>query len=77
MFFLLDSSGDKFLDKKEYSEVMGMYGLGKAEAEQSFDQISGKTEKIDYGGFVRLWNGFFTSDDPKDPANALFGPLTK
>ena len=52
MFFLLDSSGDKYLDKKEYAEVMGMYGLSKTDAEKSFDQIStvdgAKTDKVSF-----------------------------
>lgn len=78
MFFLLDSSGDKYIDKAEYSEVMKLYEMTKADAERAFDAFAfeegKKTDKVDYGLFVKLWNEYWTSTDKKSPGSSLFGP---
>lgn len=76
MFFLLDSNGDKVIDKEEYGIVLGMFGIKKEDAAKSYDKIIPHTpnKKFDYGAFVKLWNEYFTNKDPKCPANAMFGP---
>jgi len=78
MFFLIDTSGDKFIDKTEYAQVMTMYGLDKAAAEKAFmkfavDENNKKIEKINYGQFVRLFNEYFASPDKTKPGSFLFG----
>jgi len=80
MFFLVDTSGDKKIDREEYSSVMTVYGMTKADAEKAFDKFAvdekgKKLEKVDYGQFVKLWNEFFTSKDKNAPGSYLFGPL--
>ncbi len=36
MFFLLDKSGDKFIDAEEYRDVMKIYGMSAKDAEKAF-----------------------------------------
>jgi hypothetical protein len=77
MFFLLDATGDKYIDADEYCEVMQIYGLKKEESKKAFNIFSKmpgvKSMGVDYGSFVKLWNQFFTSHDKKAPGNCLFG----
>jgi Ca2+-binding EF-hand superfamily protein len=78
MFFLIDSSGDKFVDVEEYSEVMKIYGLEPKESALAFscfalDHKGNKIAQIDYGMFVQLWNEFFGSNDPNKRGAWLFG----
>jgi hypothetical protein len=78
MFFLLDSSADKFVDVDEYSEVMKIYGVEPKESKLAFSCFAltkdgKKLDKIDYGIFVQLWNEFFASNDPNDRGAWLFG----
>jgi len=79
MFFLLDSSGDKFIDGGEYSHVMKIYGLAEKDSKEAFkkfaiDENGKPLEKIDYGVFVKRWREYWTSKDQKCPGNFLFGP---
>lgn len=78
MFFLLDSSGDKYIDKQEYTEVMKIYGMSKSDAEKAFSELAyednKKIDKVDWGQFMKLWNEYFTSTDKKSHGNSLFGP---
>jgi len=78
MFFLIDTSGDKFIDKDEYVQVMAMYGVDKKHATIAFekfaiDEAGKKIDKVNYGQFVKLWNDYFTSPDIKKPGSYLFG----
>lgn len=81
MFLLLDSSGDKYIDADEYASVVSIFEISPADAKASFAKfaVHHKTgaplDKIDYSLFVKRWIEYFTSDDPKCPGNALFGPL--
>uniref|UniRef100_A0A914WYC8 EF-hand domain-containing protein n=1 Tax=Plectus sambesii TaxID=2011161 RepID=A0A914WYC8_9BILA len=79
MFFLIDTSGDKLIDKTEFTEVMQIFGMSEADAAISFDKIAvddkGEAiEKIDYGQFADLWRDYFSSTDPNRPGSWLFGP---
>jgi len=78
MFFLIDTSGDKFVDADEYAEVMKIYGIDPAESKLAFscfalDGKGNKIKMIDYGLFVQLWNEFFGSNDPNKRGAWLFG----
>jgi Ca2+-binding EF-hand superfamily protein len=80
MFFLLDTSGDKFVDCNEYSEVMKIYGIEPKDSKLAFscfalDHKGNKMEMIDYGNFVQLWNEFFGDNDPNARGGWLFGIL--
>jgi len=77
MFKLLDSSGDKLIDKAEYVEVMRGYGLTEDDASEAFEKISEKSNKyaIDFEQFLELWNEYFHSKDPNAPGNYLFGAV--
>jgi hypothetical protein len=78
MFFLLDASGDKFVDVDEYTEIMSIYGLEPKECKLAFSCFAvtkdgKKLDKIDYGVFVQLWNEFFADNDPNSRGAWLFG----
>jgi len=79
MFFLVDTSGDKKIDVKEYKSVMSIYGMSESDAVKAFEKFSvdehgKKTDSIDYGCFVKLWNDYFCSTDKNKPGSYLFGP---
>jgi len=81
MFFLIDSSGDKYIDEAEYVEVMKLYDIAETASSRAFqkfavDKNGKKLDKVSYGDFVRLWNEFFTSADQNAPGSHLFGNLT-
>jgi len=78
MFFLLDTSGDKYIDVHEYVDVMKIYKIEKDDATTAFtrfavDAQGKKQEKIDYGDFLRLWNEYFMGKDEWIPGNYIFG----
>jgi len=78
MFFLIDTSGDKKIDIKEYKEVMQLYGMSESDGAKAFDLFAKdengkKLESVDYGQFVRLWNEYFSSPDKSKPGSYLFG----
>jgi len=78
MFFLIDTSGDKFIDADEYATVMKIYGMSQKDAVAAFKKFAvdpkGKAlDKIDYGLFVQLWNEYFKSTDKSKRGNFLFG----
>lgn len=83
MFFLIDTSGDKYIDVDEYVEVMGIYGMKPDESKAAFkkfavEKVDGKDkaiEKVNYGQFVRLWYDYFGSKDKTRPGNWLFGKI--
>uniref|UniRef100_A0A914WT93 EF-hand domain-containing protein n=1 Tax=Plectus sambesii TaxID=2011161 RepID=A0A914WT93_9BILA len=79
MFFLLDKTGDKFIDNEEYRDVMQIYGMSLQDADKAFKMFAvnekgRRIELIDYGQFVKTWNEYFTSTDERAPGNFLFGP---
>jgi hypothetical protein len=78
MFFLIDTSGDKFVDADEYATVMKIYGVSDAKSRKAFakfavDSKGKKLELVDYGQFVRLWYDYFGSPDKTKPGSFLFG----
>lgn len=78
MFFLIDTSGDKYIDADEYATVMKIYGLDEKSSRAAFKKfaIDGKGKEVkmvDYGMFVRLFNEYFTSPDMKKGGSFLFG----
>jgi len=79
MFFLIDTSGDKVIDKSEFTDVMKIFGMSESDAKKSFEKIAvdakgAAIKEIDYGQFVALWGDYFSSTDQKKPGNWLFGP---
>jgi len=79
MFFLLDSSGDKFIDEHEYSHVMKIYGVSDSDSKAAFRKFAvddnGKPiNKVDYGFYVKRWREYWTSKEKNAPGNFLFGP---
>jgi Ca2+-binding EF-hand superfamily protein len=79
MFFLIDTSGDKFIDEAEYVEVMAIYGMKPADSKAAFAKFAvsegKKVDKVNYGQFVRLWYDFFGSTDKSKAGNYLFGKI--
>jgi Ca2+-binding EF-hand superfamily protein len=40
MFFLLDKTGDKFIDIDEYRDVMQIYGMSPKDADKAFKMFA-------------------------------------
>jgi Ca2+-binding EF-hand superfamily protein len=75
MFDLEDASGDGSIDVDEFISVCSCYGLEPSECKEAFQKmscVSGKKE-VNYEQFVALWKQFFTSENPSDPGNFIFG----
>ncbi|CAG4942936.1 unnamed protein product [Parnassius apollo] len=76
MFELEDTGGDGTIDSEEFSSVYESFGLLKEDAVSAFKMISGGKSTVSWTEFQDLWNQYFTSDDPKDPGNFIFGAAT-
>ncbi|XP_066996331.1 calexcitin-2 [Anabrus simplex] len=74
MFDHIDSSGDGTIDLAEFTTVFTGYGLSTEECEKAFDKFTkNKTVEINREAFGKLWNEFFSSEDPQAPGNFIFG----
>lgn len=76
MFQLEDAGGDGTIDSEEFSSVYESFGLLKDDAEAAFRVISKGKTTVSWAEFQELWSQYFTSDDPKDPGNFIFGAAT-
>lgn len=73
MFDLEDASNDDGIDAEEFSLVCSSYGLDKAECEEAFNKMSQGAEEVNREQFAKLWQEYFSSDDPSSPGNFIFG----
>nr|QHB21921.1 juvenile hormone diol kinase [Colaphellus bowringi] len=73
MFDLEDASGDGSIDVDEFTSVGSCYGLDPSECKQAFHKMAEGREEVNYDQFVSLWKQFFTSENPSDPGNFIFG----
>ncbi|KAK7788638.1 hypothetical protein R5R35_013957 [Gryllus longicercus] len=77
IFDHVDSSGDGTIDLEEFTTVFTGYGLSAEECGQAYDKFtSNKTVEVDRPVFAKLWQEFFTSEDPNAPGNFIFGKTT-
>jgi len=73
-FDLLDTSGDGLIDEGEFLQVCKHFGMSDAECSEAFHKFGTRPVSRDY--FADLWLQFMTSDNPADPGNYLFGPVS-
>ncbi|CAH2044339.1 unnamed protein product, partial [Iphiclides podalirius] len=76
MFQLEDAGGDGAIDSEEFSSVYESFGLMKEDAEAAFQVMSQGKPSVSWAEFQELWNQYFTSDDPNEPGNFIFGAAT-
>ncbi|XP_021957232.1 calexcitin-2 [Folsomia candida] len=76
MFKLFDADDDGSISGEEFVMITGAFGVPKDEAVSAFKKISndGKVE-VSKDSYGKLWEEFFTSDDPSKPGNNIFGKL--
>ncbi|XP_018330248.1 calexcitin-2 [Agrilus planipennis] len=73
MFDLEDASNDGSIDSDEFTSVCSSYGLNASECKEAFQKISGGNKTVTFDQFQGLWKQFFTSENPSDPGNFIFG----
>ncbi|XP_046542826.1 calexcitin-2-like [Haliotis rubra] len=74
MFRVNDTSGDNYIDKKEYTTIYTSFGIDKEECESAFDHLADGTDgRISREDFENLWREYFVSDDISARGNYLFG----
>nr|CAH7752054.1 unnamed protein product [Callosobruchus chinensis] len=73
MFELEDASGDGSIDIDEFTSVCSCYGLNIDECREAFQKMAQGKNEVSYEQFVDLWQQFFTSENPADPGNYIFG----
>ncbi|XP_008201337.1 calexcitin-1 isoform X1 [Tribolium castaneum] len=73
MFDLEDASGDGSIDVDEFTSVCSCYGLEPSECKEAFQKMSCGKKEVNYEQFEALWKQFFTSENPSDPGNFIFG----
>ncbi|XP_072396940.1 calexcitin-2 isoform X1 [Diabrotica undecimpunctata] len=73
MFEMEDSSGDGAIDVDEFTGVCSCYGLDPAECKLAFQKMAQGQHSVSYEQFEVLWKQFFTSENPSDPGNFIFG----
>ncbi|XP_058804134.1 calexcitin-2 [Phymastichus coffea] len=72
VFDLEDTSGDGSIDETEFSQVCISYGVNETESREAFKKLQVGSE-VTRDKFEKLWQEFFTSDDPSTPGNYIFG----
>lgn len=74
MFSVNDKSGDGIVDVEEYTQVYKNYGISTQDCHKAYDKFSA-AGPVDRARFSELWTQYFTSSDPNDAGNFLFGPI--
>ncbi|KAJ2940334.1 hypothetical protein O0L34_g8 [Tuta absoluta] len=75
IFQMLDATGDGSIDADEYATVFKSFGRDEAKCKQAFEKLSGGKPSISQAEFENLWSEFYTSENPSDPGNYIFGLL--
>ncbi|KPI99726.1 PREDICTED: calexcitin-2-like [Papilio xuthus] len=76
MFQLEDAGCDGAIDSEEFSAVYESFGLLREDSVAAFDVMSKGKPKVTWQEFQELWIQYFTSDNPNDPGNFIFGAAT-
>lgn len=75
-FYLLDRTGNGFVDAEEYEYVMSDFGIPSKDAKNAFLMFSKNNErKVDLAYFKELCTEYYRSDDPGDLGNFINGKL--
>ncbi|XP_034834801.1 calexcitin-2-like [Maniola hyperantus] len=76
IFELEDASSDGVIDSEEFSTVHECFGLQKEDSEAAFKFMTRGKKTITWEEFQELWKQYFTSENPMDPGNFIFGAAT-
>lgn len=77
IFSQIDTSGEGTIEEDEFTAVVTKYGAVASDSSEAFNRMTkNKSVTVDAALFARLWNEFFSSDDPSAPGNFIFGRLT-
>ena len=75
IFSVLDIDGDKQIMLQDYQSFFKAWGIDEKLAEPAFSSLDfSKDDFVSKMMFVQSGTTFFTSDDPKDFGNLMFGP---
>lgn len=77
IFQLQDATHDGEIDSDEFVSVLVSFGLDKQESIDSFQKIAKGKDKITFPEFEVLWKEYFTSENPDDAGNYIFGRYKK
>ncbi|KAI5632463.1 juvenile hormone diol kinase [Phthorimaea operculella] len=75
IFQMLDASLDGSIDADEYATVFKSFGRDEAKSKEAFTKLSGGKPTISQAEFEKLWTEFYTSENPSDAGNYIFGEL--
>lgn len=74
MFNLEDSSGDGEIDEEEFVKVYKNFNMEENELKQAYQKFSkNNSVKVTKEVFSKLWVQYFTSENPADLGNFIFG----
>jgi len=74
MFNLEDTSGDGEIDEEEFVKVYKNFNMDENELREAYRKFSKNSSvKVTREEFARLWNQYFSSEDPNELGNFLFG----
>ncbi|CAH2093310.1 unnamed protein product [Euphydryas editha] len=76
IFELQDAGGDGAIDEEEFTAVHESLGLLKEDCLAAFKYMSRGKPSITWKEFQELWKEYFTSENPSDPGNYIFGSAT-
>ncbi|XP_050347861.1 calexcitin-2-like [Nymphalis io] len=76
IFELEDAGGDGAIDSEEFAAVHESFGLLKEDSLAAFEFMSRGKPTISWKEFQELWKEYFTSENPCDPGNYIFGSAT-
>lgn len=76
IFQLEDASGDGVIDSEEFSTVHECFGLLKEDSEAAFKFMTKGKKSITWEEFQVLCKEYFTSENPMDAGNFIFGAAT-
>ncbi|GAB6032042.1 hypothetical protein CHUAL_010411 [Chamberlinius hualienensis] len=77
MFNLEDTSGDGEIDEEEFVKVYKNFNLDENELRQAYQKFSkNNSVKITKEVFSNLWSQYFSSENPADLGNFIFGRIS-
>ncbi|XP_041982059.1 calexcitin-2-like [Aricia agestis] len=76
IFDLQDTSRDGSIDLEEFTSVFTSFGLLEEDSKAAFKKMAQGKSNVTWDEFKTLWTQYFTSENPSDPGNFIFGAAT-
>jgi len=73
LFSLEDISGNASIDSGEYCRLYMCLGVPESQCKAAFAKLSGDQSEVSKEDFCKLWDQYFTSEDPEARGNFIFG----